>query len=70
MVASPERAGTCPVLRVCHPQLVHGAAERKWGGGGVGGTNERSRWRNEVATGTEGRAAWQEMTSYFGGSVR
>ncbi len=21
--ASPERAGTCPVLRVCHPQLEH-----------------------------------------------
>lgn len=24
-----ERAGTCPVLRVCHPQLEHRAEQRK-----------------------------------------
>lgn len=28
-VASPERAGTCPVLKVCHPQLEQRAQQRK-----------------------------------------
>lgn len=28
-VASPERVGTCPVLKVCHPQLEQRAQQRK-----------------------------------------
>lgn len=71
-VASPERAGTCPVLRVCHPQLVHRAEQSRGGGGRKEKKKKRrgemkSHWssawgreRNGITT------PWQEITGYFG----
>lgn len=72
-VASPERAGTCPVLRVCHPQLVHRAEQRRGGGvrknkkKGIGEMKlhwlsawERKWNANGITT------PWQEITGYFG----